>query len=178
MNDPRFPIGRFHSPETISPEDRARFLETIAAAPLKYREAVAGLSTEQLDTPYREGGWTVRQVIHHVPDSHMNAYVRFKLALTENDPTVKPYDEAAWADLKDVSDTPVETSLSLLDFLHQRWVMLMRGMPEEDWKKRYIHPESNRPMVLDDVLAMYAWHCDHHLAHVRQAISSGPPHGI
>jgi hypothetical protein len=166
--DPRYPIGRFHASESISAGDRAGYIETISAAPARLREAVAGLSEGQLDTPYREGGWTIRQVVHHVPESHMNAYIRFKLALTENDPVVKPYDEAAWARLNDVPVVPIETSLMLLDSLHQRWVILMRGMSDEDWKKGYIHPESDRGvMLLDKVLAMYAWHSDHHLAHVR-----------
>ncbi len=169
--DPRYPVGKFRTPESISAQDRARFIDTIAAAPARLREAVAGLSDAQLDMPYREGGWTIRQVVHHVPDSHMNAYVRFKLALTENDPVVKPYDEAAWARLGDVAGTPVETSLALLGSLHRRWVVLMRGMSAGDWKRRYIHPESNRgAMVLDVVLAMYAWHSDHHIAHVKQTL--------
>ena len=168
MSDPRYPIGKFHAPESISAGDRARYIETIASAPDRLRDAVNGISAVQLDTPYRDGGWTVRQVIHHVPDSHMNAYIRFKLALTETDPVVKPYDEAAWARLNDIDVTPVEMSLCLLDNLHQRWVILMRGMSEEDWKKRYLHPEANRgAMSLDVVLAMYAWHCEHHAAHVK-----------
>jgi DinB superfamily len=170
--DLRFPIGEFHAPESISPEDRARYIEIVATTPARLRVSVTGLTAAQLDTPYRPGGWTVRQVIHHVPDSHMNAYIRFKLALTELDPKVKPYDEAAFAQLADAIETPVDVSLTLLDCLHQRWVIMMRGMSERDWKKRYIHPESNRgSMVLDNVLAMYAWHGDHHIAHVKQAIA-------
>jgi DinB superfamily len=168
---PQYPIGKFQAPESISPRDRARYIDTIASAPARLRAAVHGISAIRLDTPYREGGWTVRQVIHHVPESHMNAYIRFKLALTENDPVVKPYDEAAWAGLNDIAATPIETSLTLLESLHQRWVILMRGMSERDWGKRYIHPEANRgAMVLDYVLAMYAWHCDHHLAHVKSVV--------
>lgn len=167
----QYPIGKFHAPDSISPEDRARYIETIASAPARLREAVNGISTKRLDTPYRDGGWTVRQVVHHVPESHMNAYIRFKLALTETDPVVKPYDEAAWARLNDIDATPVETSLYLLDYLHRRWVILMRGMSEEEWKKRYLHPEADRgTMVLDSVLAMYAWHCDHHIAHVKSVV--------
>jgi len=169
---PQYPIGKFRAPESISPADRASYIETIASAPAKLREAVHGCSAIQLDTPYREGGWTIRQVIHHVPESHMNAYIRFKLALTETDPVVKPYDEAGWAKLNDISVTPVETSLTLLEALHQRWVILMRGMSGEDWRKRYIHPESDRgAMALDHVLAMYAWHCDHHLGHVKSVVT-------
>jgi hypothetical protein len=163
----QYPIGRFRAPESISTEDRARSIETIASAPARLREAASALSSRRLDTSYREGGWTARQVIHHVPESHMNAYIRFKLALTETDPVVKPYDEAAWAKLSDIDVTPVETSLSLLDYLHQRWVIVMRGMTGEDWKRRYIHPEYGRAQTLEHTLMLYAWHSDHHIAHVK-----------
>jgi hypothetical protein len=166
----QYPIGKFHTPESISPQDRLRYIETIASAPARFREVVSGLSAKQLDTPYREGGWTVRQVVHHVPESHMNAYIRFKLALTETEPAVKPYDEAAWARLNDVPVTPVETSLALLESLHQRWVILMRGMSEEDWKKRFIHPDFGRAQALEQTLALYAWHCDHHLGHAKSVV--------
>lgn len=168
--DPRFPIGKFHAPESISAEDRVRYIGIIESAPGRLRAAVTGLSAAQLDTPYREGGWTVRQVVHHVPESHMNAYIRFKLALTEIDPVVKPYDEAAWARLSDVADAPVEASLGLVDCLHARWVVLMRGMSAEEWKRRFIHPEYGRGMTLEHTLALYAWHSDHHIAHVKQAL--------
>ena len=170
-NDLRYPIGKFRAPESISARDRARYVEIVASAPARLREAVSALSDTQLDTPYREGGWTVRQVVHHVPESHMNAYIRFKLALTETDPVVKPYDEAAWARLNDIAATPVETSLGLLDCLHRRWVILMHGMSDEDWKRKYIHPAQGRSQSLEYTLAMYAWHGDHHLAHVKQALA-------
>src|SRR5712672_2976066 len=164
--DLSYPIGKYEHKESLSPGERESAIAQIAATPKCLRDAVAGLSQQQFDTPYRPGGWTVRQVIHHVPDSHMNSYVRFKLALTETDPVIKPYDEAAWARLSDTVETPVETSLDLLECLHQRWVVLMRGMSGEDWKKRYIQPEAERgEMILDYVVAMYAWHCEHHLAH-------------
>jgi hypothetical protein len=164
----QYPIGKFHRPESISPADRARFIDIIASAPARMQEAVSRLSETQLETPYREGGWTARQVIHHVPESHMNAYIRFKLALTETDPIIKPYDEAAWARLPDVAAIPIATSLSLLGSLHARWVVLMRGMSEAEWKRGYIHPEGNRgPVPLGEVLALYAWHCDHHLGHIK-----------
>jgi DinB superfamily len=168
--DPRYPVGKFHAPESISPENRARYLEIIAAAPARLRAAVAGLSAAQLDTPYREGGWTVRQVVHHIPDSHMNAYFRFKLALTENNPVIKPYDEAACALLGDYFDTPVETSLTLLESLHERWVILMRSLSAEDWRKQFVHPEYGRGLSLEYTLALYAWHSEHHIAHVKQAL--------
>jgi uncharacterized damage-inducible protein DinB len=167
--DPRYPIGQFEAPEHISAEDRSRYIEIVASAPGRLREAVSGLSPGQLDTPYRRGGWTIRQVVHHVPDSHMNMYIRFKCALTETDPAIKPYDEAAWARLSDSVETPIEVSLTMLDCLHRRWVVLMRGMPEQDWKRRYIHPESGT-MPLDRVLALYAWHSNHHIAHIRAAL--------
>jgi hypothetical protein len=165
--DPRFPIGRFEFPRSVSTEQREEFLSRLASTPALLRAAVAGLSDAQLDTPYREGGWTVRQVVHHVPDSHVNAYVRFKLALTENEPTIKPYDEAAWAMLSDVAGTPVETSLILLDSLHKRWAVLMRGISETDWKRKFVHPEMGTT-ALDTYLAMYAWHCGHHVAHIAE----------
>jgi DinB superfamily len=168
--DPRFPIGKFHAPESISAADRARYIETLVRAPDRLRTEVTRLSTAHLDTPYREGGWTIRQVVHHVPESHMNAYIRFKLALTEIDPVIKPYDEAAWARLSDVAVAPIEASLGLLEYLHQRWVVLMRGMSAEDWKRRFIHPEYGKAMTLEQTLALYAWHSEHHIAHVKQAL--------
>jgi uncharacterized damage-inducible protein DinB len=167
QQDPRFPVGKFHAPETIALQDRAGWIEDVAAAPARLRAALAGLSPEQLDTPYREGGWTLRQVAHHVPDSHMNAYIRFKLALTEADPTIKPYKEAVWAELNDTVDTPVETSLVLLEKLHERWVILLRGMSEEAWKRNFVHPEMGQ-VPLERSLAIYAWHGKHHVAHVTE----------
>jgi hypothetical protein len=167
--DPRFPIGRFEYPQIVSPEERAQFVNRIAAAPARLRAIVKGLTTAQLDTPYRVGGWTIRQVVHHVPDSHMNSYIRFKLALTEDEPTIKPYDEAAWAKLGDTMETPVEISLELLESLHFRWVALLRGLSEEQWKRTMRHPE-NGLLRLDQVLALYAWHGDHHIAHIENAL--------
>ncbi len=166
--DPRFPIGVFTMPRTVTPEERAACLTRIAALPARLRVAVAGLTESQLDTPYRSGGWTVRQVVHHLPDSHMNSYVRFKLALTEASPVIKPYDEAAWALLGDTRDTPVETSLAILEALHTRWVVLLRGLSEEQWGRTMRHPE-NGLLRLDQVLALYAWHGDHHVAHITGA---------
>jgi len=168
-NDPRFPIGEFHYPETVSVPERDDFLDRMASTPARLRSAVAGLTEAQLDIPYREGGWTIRQVTHHIPDSHMNSYVRFKLALTEDEPTIKPYDEAAWATLGDTAQTPVETSLVLLESLHARWVNLLRGLTEEQWKRCMRHP-ANGLLRLDQVLALYAWHGDHHIAHITNAI--------
>jgi uncharacterized damage-inducible protein DinB len=163
--DLRYPIGKFEKDDSPSPEKRRRYIEEIDAAPARLRAAVAGLKPEQLDTPYRPGGWTVRQVVHHVPDSHLNAYVRFKLALTEDEPTIKPYDEARWAELADTRSTPIETSLALLDFLHQRWGKLLRALSPSDLSRKLVHPELG-VMSLDTVLCHYAWHGRHHVAHI------------
>ncbi len=163
--DPRFPIGKFSFPESVTPRERDQYIAEIAAAPAKLRAAVAGLTAQQLDTPYRDGGWTVRQVVHHVPESHMNAYIRFKLALTEDEPTIKPYEESAWAKLPDVADTPIETSLALLDALHDRWVRVLRGIDEAAWQRTFRHPEIGI-VRLDRNAALYAWHGKHHTAHI------------
>lgn len=164
----QYPIGKFHAPESISPQDRVRYIETVASAPARLRAAVEGVTVKQLDTPYREGGWTVRQVVHHVPESHMNAYIRFKLALTENEPVIKPYDEAAWARLSDVAVAPIDASLALVESLHERWVVLMKELSVEDWRKQYIHPEYGLARTLEQTLALYAWHGEHHIAHVNR----------
>jgi hypothetical protein len=163
--DLAYPIGRAPRPQSLSDSERRTAIDAIAAAPAKLRAAVNGLTNEQLDTPYRPGGWTVRQVTHHVPESHMNAYTRFKLALTEDTPTIKPYDEDAWAKLDDVRTTPIETSLVLLESLHDRWVRLLESMSAADFDRKLNHPE-NGPMNLHRMLALYAWHGDHHVAHV------------
>lgn len=165
MSDLAYPIGPFHRPDSLNDVQRRAAIDSIAAAPGRFRAAVAGLGQPQLDTPYRPGGWTVRQVIHHVPDSHMNAMTRFKLALTEEHPTIKPYDEAAWATLEDARSTPVETSLMLLDALHDRWVRVLRAMKASDFARTLHHPESGS-LSLDQMLALYDWHGRHHTAHV------------
>lgn len=162
----RFPTGKFHRPTgPLDGAQRARLIDTIAATPKLLADAVRGLSEKQLDTPYRPDGWTVRQVIHHVPDSHMNAYVRIKLALTENAPLVKTYDEAAWAKLSDSRDTPVDVSLSLVTALHDRWVRLLRAMKPADFGKTMTHPEHGA-ITIDYLLALYAWHGPHHVGHI------------
>jgi uncharacterized damage-inducible protein DinB len=163
--DLRYPIGKFNSPESISENQRRKFIDELAAAPGRLRAAAQGLTPAQLETPYRPGGWTVRQVVHHVPDSHMNSYIRFKLALTEDVPTIKAYKEDLWAELTDSRSTPIETSLSLLETLHQRWVVLLRSLKESDWQRQFRHPEVG-PMRLDVTLALYAWHSAHHTAHI------------
>lgn len=163
--DPRFPAGKFRWEDGAGESHRAEWIAEIAAAPARFRDALRGLSDEQLDTPYRDGGWTVRQLAHHVPDSHMNAYVRLKLGLTEDNPVIKPYEEAAWAELGDTRTTPVEVSLTLLEALHERWVNTLRAMSEADWARTVRHPERGL-MRLDQLLALYAWHSRHHIAHV------------
>ena len=160
--DLRFPIGRSRPPASAA--EHPALIEQIAAAPAALREAVRELSDAQLDTPYREGGWTVRQGVHHLPESHMNAYVRFKLALTEDTPVIKPYDEAAWAALPDTGGD-VDPSLRLLDALHERWVATLRAMREDDFTRAYMHPE-NGLTPLSTALGIYAWHGRHHVAHV------------
>ena len=163
--DPRYPVGRFVAPARPStPNDRTSAITTLAELPEHLRNAVDGLNFAQLGTPYREGGWTVRQVVHHVADSHMNAFIRVRLALTEDWPTVKPYDEAAWATLHDVA-APVEWSLELVESLHARWVMLLQSLDEQQWQRGYRHPESG-PVTVEVATLLYAWHSRHHVAHI------------
>jgi hypothetical protein len=168
MTDPRYPVGPWQAPAHISVADRERAIEQIAAAPAGLRRAVAGLSDAQLDTPYRDGGWTVRQVVHHVPDSHMNAYLRMKWGLTEREPQIKPYEQADWARTPEMRTTPVAVSLTLLESLHERWVHLMRGMSDADFARRINHPEWKAPLSLEMVAVHYAWHGRHHVGHVTE----------
>jgi uncharacterized damage-inducible protein DinB len=165
MTDPRYPIGKFSYNGPLTAEQRQQFLNDIEQTPRKLRAAVSGLSEQQLNTPYREGGWTVRQLAHHVPDSHMNSYIRFKLALTEDDPTIKPYLEDRWAELPEAKRAPVDVSLALLDSLHQRWMLMLRNLTDADWQRTFRHPEMG-PMTLEKNLALYSWHGRHHVAHV------------
>jgi hypothetical protein len=165
MADPRYPIGKFTYNGPLTEEQKQKFLDDIERTPGNLRAAVKGLSEKQLDTPYRPEGWTVRQVAHHVPDSHLNAYIRFKLALTEDEPTIKPYAEDRWAQLADTQSTPVEVSLALLDSLHDRWARLLHSLKPEDWKRTFRHPELG-VMNLDKTLALYAWHGRHHVTHI------------
>ncbi|HSP33799.1 MAG TPA: putative metal-dependent hydrolase [Thermoanaerobaculia bacterium] len=166
MSDPRYPIGKFQRRDNLTPDERRTLIDQIAAVPQTMRNAVRGLSEQQLDTPYREGGWSLRQVVHHVPDSHLNAYVRIKLALTEDNPTIKPYDEDAWAKLADSRSTPVETSLQMIDALHTRWVALMRSMKDADFRRTFRHPEHKGDFSIDGLVSLYAWHGRHHTAHI------------
>lgn len=165
--DPRYPVGTFEMPAQVTPSKRQQAIDELAATPMKLRAAAKGLSDSQLDTPYRDGGWTVRQVVHHVPDSHLNAYVRLKLALTEEKPTIKPYDQEAWANLADSKSTPIETSLTLLSTMHDRWDRLWRSMKPEQFARVLIHPEHGERSV-DWLLFLYEWHGRHHTAHITE----------
>jgi hypothetical protein len=167
MSDPRYPIGQFSFAGPPDQEQRKQLIDDIAQTPAAMRAAVEGLTPPQIETPYRDGGWTVGQVTHHVPESHMNAYIRFKLALTEDSPTIKPYMEDRWATLPDVQSTPLEVSLALLDSLHDRWVRLLRSLQPADWKRTFNHPELGI-MPLEKNLALYSWHGRHHVAHITE----------
>lgn len=162
--DLRYPVGKFQRLENITDAQRRDFINTIAETPAKLQSAVAGLNDQQLDTPYRPNGWSVRQVVHHLADSHFNSFTRFKLALTEQEPTIKPYDEKSWAELPD-SKTPIELSLPLLDGLHKRWIVLLNSLTPADWQRTFRHPERGT-MTLSDNLQLYAWHGRHHVAHI------------
>jgi hypothetical protein len=163
--DLRYPVGRFHWQGQLNDAERSVLIAQTAEAPALLRQAVKRLTAAQLDTPYRPEGWTVRQVVHHLPDSHLNAYVRFKLGLTEDQPRIKTYDEALWANLPDTQATPVETSMALLEALHERWVNLLRSMSPSDFARTVNHPDHGL-IHLDRLLAIYAWHGRHHVAHI------------
>jgi hypothetical protein len=163
----RYPVGKFSAPLEYSPEDIQKWIREIEVLPSSCKTELSKFTEEMLNTPYRPEGWTIRQVIHHIADSHMNAYIRFKLALTEEVPTIKPYKEDLWARLPDTKFTAPEISINLLDALHQRWTILLRNMNENDYRKKYYHPESKKEFMLHTALALYAWHCMHHLEHIR-----------
>lgn len=165
MSDLSYPIGKFEWTGASSEAERRKYIAQIEEAPAKLRAAVEGLTEAQLDTPYREGGWTVRQVVHHLPDSHLNAYVRFKLAVTENAPTIKTYEQERWAELADAKRAPIEPSLALLESLHERWVMFLKSLTAADYARKLHHPELGE-VNLEKYLAMYAWHGRHHVAHI------------
>ncbi len=165
MTDLSYPVGKFHFAGPLGDEQKLAAVDDISRTPANLRAAVTGLSETQLDTPYRPEGWTVRQVVHHMPDSHLNAYVRFKLALTEDEPTIKPYEQGLWAELEDTKETPIEVSLVLLESLHDRWVRLLRSLSARDWKRNFRHPELG-VVSLERNLSLYAWHGRHHVAHI------------
>lgn len=168
MEDLRYPIGRFHAPAVITAEMRKKFINDIRHLPSLLELAVQTLDAHQLGTPYRPGGWTVAQVVHHVADSHMNGFTRLKLALTEDNPTIKPYDEAAWAELPDVQYTPINISITLLHALHTRWAAVLEHMDARAWDKTFFHPGNNASYNLATHLANYSWHGLHHLAHIEK----------
>jgi hypothetical protein len=163
--DLRYPVGTFNFQGTLSSQERQNLIDQIAATPENMRKAVAGLDDRQLDTPYRPEGWTVRQVVHHVPESHMTSYIRFKLAVTEDEPTIKPYFEDRWARLDDANQAPIELSLDLLETLHGRWVWFLRSLKDADFQRTFLHPELGS-VSLDKNVALYAWHGRHHVAHI------------
>jgi uncharacterized damage-inducible protein DinB len=165
MPDPRYPIGKFAYSGPLTAAQKQQCLTDIEQTPACLRASLSGLSDQQLDTPYRDGGWTLRQVAHHVVDSHMNSYIRFKLALTEEEPAIKPYREDLWAELPEAKHAPIAVSLALLDSLHQRWMLMLRAFTDSDWKRTFRHPELG-PMSLEKTLALYSWHGHHHVAHI------------
>jgi hypothetical protein len=162
----KFPIGKYRKVESLSSEIIQDYILDIAAFPARLRQEVAHLDEAQLDTPYRPEGWTIRQVVHHCADSHINSVIRFKLALTEENPTIKPYHEERWAELADGKAMPIEPSLIILQGLHERWVTLLQSLSESDLKKTFIHPEHGKSFRLDETIGIYAWHGNHHLAHI------------
>ena len=164
----RYPIGKFKVPENYTPTLINDYISTIENFPAALRKAVQGLKDAQLDTPYREGGWTIRQVVHHVADSHINSYMRIKLAVTEDNPTIKPYKEERWAELQEAKHAPVELTLPLIDALHKRWVVFLKTLSPDDLKKTFHHPDSKADISLNRTMALYAWHCNHHLAHITE----------
>lgn len=167
LADLQYPIGRFSWTVDLDPALRERRLQTIESTPAELRRAVAGLKDAQLDTPYRPEGWTVRQVVHHYADDHMNSYIRFKLALTEDTPTANAYSEPLWGELPDARTAPIEPSLMLLTGLHQRWIAAFRALMPEEWSRGFVHPRSGKTISLDQLAAMYDWHGRHHVAQIQ-----------
>jgi len=167
QKDPRYPIGKFDHKIFVTEEMRSEFIKVIESLPSLLRKEVENLTEEHLNTPYREGGWTIRQVVHHIPDSHLNSYVRFKLALTEDNPDIKTYEEHLWAELKDSAQTPISVSLNLLESLHKRWVILLKSLSDEQFERTFKHPDWGT-ISLSKTLALYAWHSKHHLAHITE----------
>ncbi len=166
MQDPKYPIGKYE-PKEYSTEQKEIWLTDIEFLPVELETAILNLDENQLSTPYREGGWNLVQVVHHVADSHMNAFIRFKLGLTEDNPTIKPYIEAAWAELEDVKSLPINISLTILHALHKRWVVLLKSITDEQWNRTFEHPQYKQQMTLWYVLGLYAWHGKHHTAHIK-----------
>jgi hypothetical protein len=166
----RFPIGEFQKPETISQNDLENWITAIETFPKKIKTLTENLSTAQLNWIYRPSGWSIKQVVHHCADSHMNSFIRFKLALTEDVPTIKPYEEDRWAALTDGNSDNIFPSIQIIEGLHTRWVMLLKSFGEKELKRQFTHPANNKTSSLDEIIGVYAWHCSHHLAHIEQAI--------
>ena len=171
LDQMRYPVGPIPRFKELDRAMRTGLIDSIAQTPARFRSLVTGLSDAQLDTPYRPGGWTIRQVVHHVPDSHLNAYIRMKLAVTEATPAIKTYEEGRWAELPDGKSGPVEMSLALLDALHQRWVAFLRALPDADFRKTFSHPDWGS-VSIDEAIGMYEWHCRHHAAHIEQGLGA------
>lgn len=163
----RYPVGKYKVLENPNQEDLEHFIDTIEAAPAKLRATLDGLSASQLDTPYRPDGWTLRQVTHHVCDSHLNSFIRFKWTLTEDNPTIKTYHEALWAEQPEEKSGPIDLSLDLLDTLHRRWVVVLRNISAQEWNRTFVHPETNRTLNLKWLVGLYAWHGAHHTGHIQ-----------
>lgn len=168
----RYPVGKYEKPARILKSDVSKWRKEIERLPRDLKKLVSGLDDHQLDTPYREGGWTVRQVIHHLADSHMQAYCRIKLALTEDNPTVKPYEEKLWAELSDAKTADIKFSLYILTGLHKRWALCIKAMTKDDYKKTFFHPVHGRNQTVGEIIGLYAWHCRHHLSHIRNLIKA------
>lgn len=171
-SDPRYPLGKFVMPEAVDDTILQMWIGMLAEFPQKLTRELQALDVEDYDTPYREGGWTVRQVVHHLADSHINAYIRTRLALTEDNPTIKPYKEALWAELEDAATAPVHLSVSILEAVHTRWALLFQSLQASDFEKTFIHPETKRVFTLKEQLGLYIWHGRHHIAHIHSVISN------
>ncbi len=166
----KYPVGKFNPPNEFSPALIAQWIQTIEELPKKLRTVVSGLDDTKLDTPYREGGWTIRQVVHHLADSHLNCYIRFRWTMTEDSPVIKTYNQDRWSELDDAKHAPVEVSLSLLDALHKRWLLFVRSLSGQDLERKFHNPESKKDYDLRTILALYAWHSNHHLAHITSLL--------
>ena len=164
----RYPVGKFSDPVSFSPIEIKQWIDTLEQFPTNMRKAVTGLNDQQLDTPYRDGGWTIRQVVHHTADSHLNCYIRVKLALTEDNPTIRPYLEAKWAEIPEAKSAPVEISLNILEAIHYRMNLMLRNLTVDDLDRTFYHPENKTTRPLKTILALYAWHSRHHLAHITE----------
>ncbi|MCX8478527.1 MAG: putative metal-dependent hydrolase [Chitinophagales bacterium] len=168
----KYPIGNFQKPACITHEILDTWISEIETFPKSLKELVASLTEEQLNTTYRQNGWTIRQIVHHCADSHANSFIRFKLALTEDKPTIKPYHENRWAEMEDSKDLPIEASLKIIEGIHERWTVLLKHLSDEQLARTFIHPEHGKAFRIDENIGIYAWHCKHHLAHIQIALQA------